>query len=76
MTQQKPRVQDLFDRTGLSQNEFGAKSGVWAGTIGKALKGEYISRLTATRIVNALNKILGTDYTLAEVEGLNYEKGA
>lgn len=67
-------IQQLLDRSLTSQAQIAKEADVDPGTASRAFRGKSVTRLTANKLLQALNKRLGTLYTLEQVSGLTYQQ--
>ncbi len=58
-------------RAKLRQTKLAMLAGVNRDTIGRIESGGGVTAFTAQKVLDALNKELGTSYTLDQIEGLN-----
>lgn len=65
--QEHPTFESLFRKAAVSQNAFSRKANVDYSVIRKARDGQNISELSALKLLNALNSLLGTSYQLEEI---------
>jgi hypothetical protein len=64
-------LRKLADRTLLSNNGLAAEARLYNQTVRRALAGEPIQRVSAAKLVAALNRLLGTDYEIEDIDGLH-----
>lgn len=62
------KLRDARIRAGLTMQDVASAAKVSRSTMDKAEKGDTISQVFAIRIVNALNELAETSYTVQELE--------
>jgi len=67
----KVSLRRLADKTLLSRNRLAGEAGLYTETVRRALAGEPIQRVSAAKLVAAINRLLGTDYEIEDIDGLH-----
>jgi predicted transcriptional regulator len=63
------KLQDLVDESGMNPSVIAREAGIASNTVKKALKNKKngIQRDKASRIINALNKVLDTKHKIDDI---------
>ena len=67
----KPSIRELIDQTTLNDRDLAVQAGVSEGTFRKLKHGEYVKRKTVWKVINTLNYLLDTSYTIQDIDGIN-----
>ena len=72
MTVSKPTISSLINRTGKNDKDIADNAGINITTLYFIKTGKKVKEKTIWKLLNVLNKELGTNYDISEIDGLTY----